>query len=272
MSARRATLVGVLPGLLLAGAASGKPAVDTSPAVEAAITRGSLIYRIDKAAWVSTDTMREKLSADRLQLVRGWVVESLADGQWRADYFGRADDGHRYLLYSADVRDAVVTRDHVPTEAADERLSPLAETMAAALAAAPTDGLRCTDAAFNTVVIPPRTPEEPIAVYHLSAQTSTEELPFGGHHLAYVGRDGRILSRRSFTRACVNVPLPGADQGAATALGITHSLDDTPTEIHVFSSLAARRTVYVMTRKHSWRVEGPSITLLDGAKAPASPD
>ena len=46
------------------------------------------------------------------------------------------------------------------------------------------------------------------------------------------------------------------------AIGVTHLLDATPTEIHVFMSMLMAKPVFVGTEKRIWSVEGPSIGLI----------
>jgi hypothetical protein len=112
---------------------------------------------------------------------------------------------------------------------------------------------------FNTAALPPAAAGGPVSVYLLSPQVSTGELPLGGHHRVDVAEDGRALSERSYTKACLTVPRPGA---GAVGMVVSHLLDPTPTEIHVFTSLSAKLPVFVATAARSWAVDGASVTVL----------
>ena len=74
----------------------------------------------------------------------------------------------------------------------------------------------------------------------------------------------RRLPPRRFTNTCLELPLPNAAQRREmVALGVTHLLDPLPTEIHVFSSLAAKMPVAVGTSDgRTWWVEGTAVRLI----------
>ena len=73
--------------------------------------------------------------------------------------------------------------------------------------------------------------------------------------------DGRAGPVRQFARSCLTVPTAPA-RGDAVGFVATHLLDPTPTEIHVFSSLALRKPIYVATMQPTqrlWVVNGTRI-------------
>jgi hypothetical protein len=115
---------------------------------------------------------------------------------------------------------------------------------------------RCVDKPFNTVVLPPETPGGPILVYFLTPQTSTTALPFGGHYLVPVAADGTAGPLRAFTKSCGQLE-KGEGKDKAVALVVTHLLDPTPTEIHVFTMLAAQLPLFVTTTQNDrlWCIE-----------------
>jgi hypothetical protein len=95
-------------------------------------------------------------------------------------------------------------------------------------------------------------------------------VPVGGHYRVEVGPDGKAREMRPFTHSCIDMPAAGAKPegqppGSSTAAGlVTHLLDPVPTEIHVFSSLAAHLPLFVgTTSNHSlWEVDGGRIRLV----------
>jgi hypothetical protein len=128
----------------------------------------------------------------------------------------------------------------------------------------------CANAAPNVVVLPPTTPGGSTFVYFLTPQTKNEAVPLGGHYRVEVGPDGKAGAMRPFTHSCIDMPTsegspPGMPAGGKPAAGVvTHLLDPVPTEIHVFSSLAARLPLFVSTTQNGrlWAVEGYRIRLV----------
>lgn len=255
------------PGIAPA-AAPPVPASD-KVLVQRALERGNLIYAYDQAAWHGTDDMRTKL-ADPQNKLGGWIVDGPAGAPEivffdkdpqnpKAVYVGRFDD--KGLLSGA-----VVEGEPRPLSPERRRLVAALQAAKASLAAAKTGG--CKNQPFNTVVLPPETPGGPVLVYFLTPQTDTDALPFGGHYLVEVAQDGRASRPRPFTNSCLEMPIREKGMPAPAALGITHLLDDVPTEIHVFSSIAAGLPVMVSTKggERLWIVEGGSIRPMDPGK------
>src|SRR5690606_35056146 len=99
----------------------------------------------------------------------------------------------------------------------------------------------------------------PIDLYVMTPQTDLNILPFGGHHRLTLDNAGRITAQRAFTNSCLNMTKPPAGENQPVGLMVTHLLDPIPTEIHVFSALAAQMPVYVGTRGSVWEVTGERI-------------
>ena len=230
--------------------------------------RGRLLYEVDRAAWVTTDDMMEKLGGRRDVPIRGWVVErdGVTPRAYVVTYFGDGASGP-VVWYVGRVRDnAVTTGELLPAQSRPALTSLQLRLMKAVETARRIKKYRpCTPARFNVAAIPPTADADPIDVYLLSAQTETDLYPFGGHYLLQVGGNGKIVSRRKFTNSCVNIRKgEGARENEeVAALTITHLLDPTPTEIHVFLSLSARVPVYVGTAKQIWEVAGDHIERVD---------
>lgn len=225
-----------------------------------ALSRGQLIYRLDRAAWVATDAIREKFKdAKELSGVRGWIVEPTIQGD-AVIFYGRKGEVP-FGLFVADVSAEKVTRTVKIAEAESALTSAqirLVKAVDSARSAAGTGKyLRCAKEPFNSVVIPPVSPDAPVEVYLLTPQTKTDFLPFGGHHKVTVAVDGKV-SARQFTNGCIEMgPLRGT-----SAVTITHLLDPTPTEVHTFTSLTGKTPVIVLTtsNKTVWSIENASIT------------
>ncbi|UKK85269.1 hypothetical protein L7H23_03910 [Sphingopyxis sp. BSN-002] len=157
-------------------------------------------------------------------------------------YSGDPGTEHR-AVYSAVWTGGTGVRDRTVHGAEDNRLSDEEARLASASDAVPEEGpMRCSDRRFNRVILPRSAPGVPDLVYLLTPQTDFVSVPLGGHHRFEV-TDGKILAQRSFSKSCISVPL----DKKAEALGISHMLDPTPTEIHVVSVYAASKPIYVMT-------------------------
>lgn len=227
------------------------------------VQRGRLLFEIDRAAWVSTDDLRERLPAGVLGTIRGWTVERDGDASIATYYAGEGEE--RVAVYRSRVeRNRVVSRE-VFAEGGRPPLTAIQRRLADARGAIARFGERpCTNAPFNAAVIPPETPDGAIEVYALTAQTERATYPFGGHFRATLSASGELSGQRGFTRACFNAAMPPGRGGARPAgMFITHLLDPLPTEIHVFMSLWMGMPVFVGTGERVWSVEGDGIRLVE---------
>lgn len=235
--------------------------------LEAIAKRGEEIFLLDRAAWVATDVMLEQVRDAGSTGMGGWIVTKQPDG-YRVIFYRLGDPPT--AVFTADVRNGAVVASRRLAEGDDAALSPLEVRMVQAREVAGEQGSqRCTDGPMNTVVIPPATAEGPVEVYVLSAQVKGDEIPLGGHYRYDIGVDGKVLGSRRFTKGCLNMSLAPPEKGATSAgLMVTHLLDTTPTEIHVFTSFSARTPVYVAAPKTIdpisedyavWAVDGGSI-------------
>lgn len=253
----------VSAAILLAAHSPSRAAQDAS--IQRAIERGKTMYLYDRAAWVTTDDLGTRLPQNRLTEIGGWVVTSSASGL-HVDYFGKDSAADR-VIYSADVNGKTVSNATVYPAGAGPMLQELALRMARALRAAWTEvGRRsdwrpCTNAHFNTIVLPPE-PDGTIPVYFLTPQTEAESFPFGGHYEVDITVDGRTAATRAFTRSCITMTKPSPGTGPAPALMfLTHLLDPHPTEIHVFQQyyVGVPLVVGIPDPRSFWKVEGGTV-------------
>jgi hypothetical protein len=116
---------------------------------------------------------------------------------------------------------------------------------------------------MNTVVLPPLGPDEPILVYLLAPQPAANVYPMGGHYRFEVGSDGRVGGRRAFAKSCLAMPARLEGKPEPVALTVSHLLDPVPTELHVFTSYAVRKPLFVAVPKPErvWVVRGDQIRL-----------
>jgi hypothetical protein len=92
--------------------------------------------------------------------------------------------------------------------------------------------------------------------------------PLGGHFSVEVQSDGSVGKVRRFMNSCIAMGTSDAPKGGKpVAFVITHLLDPTPTEIHVFTSLASKMPIYVSTSEtRVWEVDGNSISAVNRKK------
>lgn len=235
-------------------------------AVRLALDRGALIYAYDQAAWHGTDDLAAKLP-DFPSKVGGWIVDGPADAAQLVFY--DKDEADPHAFYVADFRGRQLVSGRILGAADDRTLSPARKAMiaaknAAARALIASKATQCKPQTFNTVVLPPAAPGGPTLVYFLTPQTDTKAIPMGGHYRVEVAADGRAGKPRAFTKSCMEMPFEGAKGERPEALVISHLLDPTPTEIHVFSSLAIGLPVFVAETQGNrmWAVEGTRIRLI----------
>lgn len=271
MTLRRIALPLAGAGMALFGAAAAvgkpKPSAPVSSAEQAQLReiarRGALIYAYDQAAWHGTDDMVAKLP-DYQERVGGWIVDGPAEAP-ELIFFDKA--GVR-PVYAARFRDGRLVSGEIAGSDAGElsatRRRLIVARKAALVALEASDSRGCSEAPMNSVVLPPTSPGEPTLVYVLTPQRVMDAFPFGGHFLVPVDSSGRAGPIRRFTKTCVEISLADADKGKKlAALGIMHLLDPVPTEVHVFTSLAARMPVTVGTNDgRTWWVDGTAIRLI----------
>jgi len=254
-------LIVMLAACLAAPAFAAAPAEDAKLAATAA--RGQLIYEIDRAAWVTTDEVMARVPAARQWPIAGWIVEHEDAGAYKVTYYGGPAKAP-VAFYVGRAKDGRALAGNLIDPAARPPLSPAqVDLVRARNAVAKLDYKPCTAARFNIAVIPPDAAGGPIDVYLLTAQTDASVMPFGGHYLARVAANGRLVSHRRFTNSCLNMPAAGAGlpkDATPVAAVISHLLDPVPTEIHVFLSLWTKKPVYVSTgAKRLWIVDGTRI-------------
>jgi hypothetical protein len=232
--------------------------------LQQALDRGRLIYAYDQAAWHGTDDLVAKLP-DYQSRVGGWIVDGPAEAP-ELVFFDKA--GTR-PVYVARFRDGELVSSQVfgadAGELSASRRKLIAAREAALAALGKSKVKRCSKAAMNSVVLPPAAPGEPTLVYFLEPQRVMDAIPFGGHYLFPVDPSGRVGAMRRFTKTCIEISRVsvGNEGEELVSLLITHLLDRVPTEIHVFSSLAARLPVWVGTRDgRIWQVDGTAIRLI----------
>lgn len=232
------------------------------PAVRTAIDRGALLYLYDDAAWRGTDDLRDHFP-QLMPLVRGYVVS----GEQAAVELTFYDEAKSKALYRAKFSDGKrvssgpPAADRVALTPGEQRL--VAARVTAMKAFEDAKVSLCSESTPNMALIPPVAPTDPVRAYLMTPRTTMTSLPMGGHFAVDVLADGKAGTVRAFTKSCLELPIAKDGKKEPKALFVTHLLDPTPTEVHVFSSLTGKIPIYVMTSNQKlWVVEGSRIKLL----------
>lgn len=216
-------------------------------AVDRAAERGRLLIAIARAGILATQDMLTRISDPDGAGIIGWIAEPAGSAMEVSFYANGAGGPH--TAYRATVNGARVVGREIFLGADRPAFNPLQARMAAARAVA--EGLEnrpCGSDSFNFLVVPPTNAEAPVDVYETSPPTRAGHFPLGGHFRATIAADGSVVESRGFTNACLDLPVQPAAAGAQPRpIGVTHLLDRTPTEIHVFLSQMIGRPLLVAT-------------------------
>ena len=263
-------LTALLALLLLTAPASAQTAEERTR-LDWTLARGRLLFEVDRAAWVTTDDFRERLSEADLRLIRGWTVERDGNG-YNVVYFTGSESEVRRALYRGRVENRRVVSRETFRPGAGPELTPMQRRIAGAYGLIrQMNGRMCANVSPNLAVIPPDSLEAPMDVYVLTPQTQAGIFPFGGHNRATFSAAGALLSQRAFTNSCINMSNAPERGNSIVGVAITHLLDPIPTEIHVFMSIWMAVPVAVSTGEplRIWQVTGDRIELMDST--PAAP-
>ncbi len=260
---RHAVIVlALLAGQFLASPATAQPpGASEQQRLDWVLERGRLLFALDRAAWVATDDMLARIPDAANAGMLGYIVDRDSDGRLTTIFFGR-ENGGLVAAYRAAVGASGVENPEVYAAGARPPLTALQRRLAEAVLWARDNaaGLqRCNDRPFNIAAVPPSTSDGPIDIYLMTPQVD-DSLPMGGHHRITIGPDRRELSRRAFARSCLTIP-PPPQSGNAVGMVVSHLLDPHPTEIHVFTALAARTSVYIAVQspERLFATDGRSI-------------
>ena len=267
-----------IPMLLLAAAAacSGQ-ALSAAPnsgaltaAVRAAVDRGELLYIYDQAAWLGTDDIRAQ-HPDLLAQAGGYVVT----GDQRTTELVFYDKLKIRAVYRASFSNGKLTSSGPP--AGDRTaLTPLETKMISAKekgydAFVAADVGLCANDTPNLSALPPESAGGPVIVYLMTPQTDLNRFPLGGHFSVEVRGDGSVGKVRRFANSCIDMPMNAAPAGSKpVAFVVTHLLDPTPTEIHIFTSIASKTPLVVVTNpdRRMWTIDGNRVSMGGTVKKP----
>ncbi len=239
--------------------AARQPSGDVAAENDRAEALGRQIYLHDQAAWHGTDALAEEVDVSKHQELRGYVVDPLDNGNLGLVFYAKDDGGHyEFARYEVDGSTVVGGGRHVGEERI--RLSPILERLVAAKGTAIGEAVKrkwglCTTYSPNFVMLPPDD-EGMIAVYLLTSTQEEGVFPFGGHYRVEVDAEGRVQDARKFTNNCLNMRVKKGPNGENPfALGVSHVLDEHPTELHYFQSNYVPIQVFVIIDGDAWVID-----------------
>ncbi len=222
------------------------------------LERGRLLFALDRAAWVATDDMREQIEDPAAAGLRGYIVDADEQGLF-VIFFAESPSGPTAAYLARIGTDGVASRE-VFEHGSRPPLTERQTAMAGAIETARRLKLRsCVDRGFNPLVIPPKTTDDPIEIYLMTPQLG-HAIPLGIHYRTAISPDGEVADPRPFTNSCLLLDNPPE----AVGLFVTHLLDPLPTEIHVFTAMAAKVpiTVGIGDPLRAWEVTGNGIKFI----------
>lgn len=262
-----ARLAGMLCAVFCLPAAAQAPEMPAEyrAAVSAAKARGVGLFIHDVAAGRASDELVRHKVRQRDKRVRGWLSE-LSGQEVVVTFVGEAG-GVQAALYRVRVPMGPGTPGFEPLQPA----VPLAGSELArwtarqnALAELGKREDLCSESYNSVVMSPDPAPDGLIHVYMLAATDKPGVIVAGGHFRYDYSADGtRLESQRAFTKSCFTVDPPDEKKGKPTGFILTHLLDPTPTEIHVYLSRLHDQGVYVATEYGAWGVINGDIELLE---------
>ncbi|MDA7787905.1 hypothetical protein N8940_01580 [Sphingomonadaceae bacterium] len=225
---------------------------------------GRQIYLHDQAAWHGTDALFGEIKAEDHPELRGYVVDTSASQNLDLVFYAEDEEGlYEFATYNVDGSDIIsgglVDSDgRVPLPEALQKLA--AARDAAIEEVAKREWGLCTNSTPNFIMLPPDA-DGNIGVYVLTSTTEQGVYPFGGHYRVDIAADGSVASARKFTNSCLNLGLQNGPNGEApVAMGVTHILDDQPTEIHYFQSYYIPAKLMVILPDDNWEIEKGTFT------------
>jgi hypothetical protein len=230
-------ILAATPVAVLAQTIAPHTEVQLDAQLAANLARGDLLYEYDQAGWHTTDAMMATVPDSLKKLLRGYVVTP--DGNdFRATFYG-IEGGREVAIYGASwtgteiVRTVLYSTEPRPSVSDEERRLIAARNVALNEAVYRTLGF-CSQGTPNVAAIPGPTATDPISVYLMTPQSEVGVYPLGGHNRVDV-KDGRIISKRAFTKACISLGGGAKENETVEMMTVTHSLDPVPTEIHAFT-------------------------------------
>jgi hypothetical protein len=225
----------------------------------ASARRGRELLHLDLAAALASDRGRRVFADLVTSRVTSWIVDIGQHGH--EVVFLNGDDPPRVLLQITFSADGLPISDQL-----DEMATPRQQLIAAAKRTALAARSDPRSSLYNAFVVPPPhdpLPDAPIDVYLLRRASWPGDVVLGVHWHMRVSSDGlRLLEARALSET--ECTLPGSHGRPPVDIAVTHTLAETPSEIHAYLSSKHDRPIDVVTPSSNaqWRVSAGGVTLL----------
>lgn len=248
---------------------NGSPATPTtdvpSPALGRAQSIGRAIYSDDDASARATDAMiAAHVPADS---VIGWVTQARGGDRYDVTFVGGTAEAAeaRYVVHVTATGADVETLDPPrPLDADGAAMFRARNLVARSMKElAQQAGLEPCAPPYNAVVLPAALRGETgWLVYLLAATTDPNRKILAGHLRVRVSGDGTsVLEATALSKSCLVAD--GKPDIKTEGLYVTHLLDPTPIETHVFTSLLYKLPLLVSAGGRNWLIDGDHITSIE---------
>lgn len=227
---------------------------------------GRQIYILDKVSAIATDVLTEKVPNFRQKNLAGYLPFQEAGDDLRPK------DSYVVTFFTKDEPTRIAYEIRVKPNTTPEfaafdppKMAPPSFVIFAKARQAAVAALPSFRQPINPLIVPAELlGEKGMMVYLLAGTTKPNVAVFGRHYRVLVPEQGGPPSYvMPLSKSILELPTKGADGSAVEALMVTQLLTDWPIEIHVFTSLLARKRVYVGTKVGIWSVDGDKISLID---------
>ena len=244
------------------------PTLTADEAAQAVVieSEGKTIYEHDRAAAVATDALAKMRSFKSNKHVRGWITEDKG-AEILVTIVGVGENDIPVALYRASISKEGPLVGTPTALSTPEALSDYERRSYAARSSALTDKFESCSNTYNIIVLPKNgDPATGWTVYLLPGTTKKDIVPLGGSYRVDYNSDGiHVVSKRGFTKSCITLP----NDPKTIGMMVSHLMDPAPTEVHVFWSLWAHKSMYVGTVENGnlWSIKDGKIGLVVRGKA-----
>lgn len=237
--------------------------------VARALGIGRLLFEYDKVAAEGTDVMLAATDAADRANTGGYLVLR-GEQRWSVVFFTKDEDPRISARITVEPGKPSVFQRVRPAEPASEAERIAIRARQAAIAAVPRIVQRLNPVVFTGAdavevrrlagEIDGAPSDEKVIVYLLAASARPNVAVLGRHYRAVARTDGTIEKIEPMSKTALEIPgpPPGVKSGGVFMF-VTHVLGDWPTEAHVFASLLYRQSVFVITSRGNFHVEGDRI-------------
>ncbi len=215
--------------------------------IEKAEKIGKEIYEQDELAWKATDLLIEKKLIKKDSKITGWVVDNKKSPQ--TVYFMGEEGKDIISVYGVEFKDGKMNL----------LTSPEIEEKHKIMFKARQNAIKQIKngcfSNYNTIVIDD---EKSYLVYILGATTKANTMVFGIHYKAKMSKkNGSLLMFDPLAKSCLSMEVK---KDAIPV--VTHLINETPIETHVFLSLSHKLPLYVGTNTGAFKIENGKIEFM----------